>query len=63
MNVLTTREAAAHLTLAKSTIERMRITGEGPRFLKLGGAVRYRVCDLDAWLESRLTNSTSEVAA
>jgi len=36
------------------------VTGEGPRYSKLGGSVRYRRCDLDAWLESRLVSSTSE---
>ena len=57
--ILTTPEAAQYVRLGKPTIERFRLTGEGPRYAKLGGAVRYRRCDLDAWLESRLTSSTS----
>lgn len=59
--ILTTREAAAYCRLGKPTLERFRITGGGPAYLKLGGAVRYRRCDLDAWLAARLTRSTSEV--
>lgn len=59
-DLMNTREAASYLRLGKPTIERFRITGEGPSYLKLGGAVRYRRCDLDAWLESRLVQSTSE---
>lgn len=59
--ILTTREAAAYCRLGKPTLERFRITGDGPTYLKLGGAVRYRRCDLDAWLAARLTRSTSEV--
>ena len=58
-NVLNTKEAAAYTGLGKPTLERFRLTGEGPRYAKLGGAVRYRRCDLDAWLESRLVISTS----
>ena len=58
-DILNTREAAAYTRLGKPTLERFRLTGEGPRFAKLGGAVRYRRCDLDAWLESRLVTSTS----
>jgi len=57
--ILNTRETAAYTRLGKPTLERFRLTGEGPRYAKLGGAVRYRRCDIDAWLESRLINSTS----
>ena len=59
--ILTTREAATYCRLGKPTLERFRITGEGAPYLKIGGAVRYRRCDLDAWLATRLTRSTSEV--
>jgi len=61
--IFTTSEAAAHVKLSKPTLERFRLTGEGPKFLKLGGAVRYRRADLEAWLETRLVSSTSESAA
>lgn len=60
-DILTTSEAATYCRLGKPTLERFRISGDGPRYCKLGGAVRYRKADLDAWLESRLTKSTSEV--
>lgn len=62
-DLMNTREAASYLRLGKPTIERFRITGEGPAYLKLGGAVRYRRCDLDAWLESCIIQSTSERGA
>ncbi|MEP3226320.1 MAG: helix-turn-helix domain-containing protein [Parasphingorhabdus sp.] len=63
MTILDTGGAAQYLLLSKPTMERFRVTGKGPNYCKLGGAVRYRKSDLDAWLESRLTNSTNEVAA
>ena len=59
--ILTTREAAVYCRLGKPTLERLRITGCGAPYLKIGGAVRYRRADLDAWLSARLTRSTSEV--
>ena len=62
MDILTTKEAAAYVRLGKPTLERFRLSGDGPRYCKLGGAVRYRRSDLDAWLESRLTRSTSDAA-
>lgn len=58
--IFTTREAAAYCRLGKPTLERFRISGDGPRYCKLGGSVRYRRTDLDAWLESRLIRSTSD---
>lgn len=41
-------------------MERFRISGGGPVFVKLGGAVRYRKVDLDSWIETRRVRSTSE---
>jgi predicted DNA-binding transcriptional regulator AlpA len=57
---LTTIEAAAWLGLAKSTLEKARVTGAGPMFLKLGRAVRYRREDLESWALARKVVSTSE---
>lgn len=62
MAIMNTEEAAQYVRLGKPTLERFRISGEGPLYAKLGGAVRYRRADLDAWLESRLTRSTSDSA-
>ena len=56
--VLTTTEAAKYLGLAVSTLNKWRCYGTGPRYLKLGRAVRYRQGDLDGFLETRLFRST-----
>ena len=61
-DILPTPEAATYLRLSKPTLERLRLTGDGPPYAKLGKAVRYRRADLDAWLASRLIRSTSEGA-
>jgi len=60
---LTTDEAADYLGLQKSTLEAWRCRGGGPRFVKLGRAVRYRARDLDDWIESRTRSNTSEKRA
>jgi predicted DNA-binding transcriptional regulator AlpA len=59
-HLLDTNGAAARVGLSAVTMERFRLTGEGPRFAKLGKAVRYRPTDLNAWIESRLVRSTSD---
>jgi predicted DNA-binding transcriptional regulator AlpA len=59
-NTLDTRAAAEHLGLAESTLEKLRVTGGGPVFCKLGRRVVYRLADLDVWIASRRVGSTSE---
>lgn len=63
MEILNTREAALYVRLSKPTMERFRLSGEGAHYIKLGGAVRYRKVDLEAWLASCRTRSTSDGGA
>lgn len=58
--ILTTPEAAAYLGLAISTLNKWRCYGEGPQFVKLGRAVRYRQDDLDHFIESGMRGSVDE---
>jgi predicted DNA-binding transcriptional regulator AlpA len=56
-----TPEAARYVALSESTLTKMRLTGDGPPFVKVGPrAVAYRRADLDAWLEARVRRSTSD---
>ena len=57
---LDTRAAAAHLGLSPRTLDRYRVSGEGPEYFKLGTRVRYRLADLEAWTETRRRRSTSD---
>lgn len=58
--LLRTHEAAKYLSLGIPTLEKLRVYGGGPNFVRLGRSVRYRPADLDAWLESRIYSSTSD---
>lgn len=58
-----TERAAPMLGLQPSTLHKMRLTGDGPPFLKLGRSIRYLPSDLRAWLESRRVQSTSQYPA
>lgn len=54
-------EQAANLTgLSASTLNKLRVFGGGPPFLKLGRRVVYDPGDLDAWLAERRRRSTSD---
>ena len=54
------REAAEFLRLSRKTLDRYRVSGEGPVFYKFGRRVRYARSDLEAWTASRLRASTSD---
>jgi predicted DNA-binding transcriptional regulator AlpA len=61
---LTTIEVAEMLRLSRRTLERMRVEGTGPRYLKAGPGKRsrvlYREADVLSWLERYQFGSTSE---
>ena len=54
-------EAAAYTGLSASTLNKLRVFGGGPAFLKLGARVAYDTRDLDAWLATRRRQSTSDL--
>ena len=51
-------ELAARWNISHRTLERWRWTGEGPKFIKLGGRVIYRLEDVEAFEEAALRGST-----
>ena len=59
--ILTTRKAAEYLGVSMAFLERDRWAGARIPFIRVGNrAVRYRLRDLEAYLESRVRHSTSE---
>lgn len=57
-------EAARHLGLSKSLLDKLRLTGGGPIYLKLGPRrVVYDLADLERWAAERRRRSTSEGSA
>ncbi len=61
---LTTIEVAEMLRISRRTLERMRVDGTGPRYVKVGPGKRsrvlYRQTDVEAWLSRFNFGSTSE---
>ena len=58
--LLTTAEAAKRLAVTVSYLEKTRVIGGGPEFLKLGRSVRYEPSALAAWVDSTRRRSTSD---
>jgi hypothetical protein len=58
---LRTPDAARYVGLSASTLEKMRICGNGPIYQKAGPKiVVYRLEDLDGWLNTNRRRSTSD---
>ena len=55
-------DAAAYLGLGASTLEKLRMTGKGPIYLKIGRRCLYAQHDLDAWLAQHRRISTTRAA-
>lgn len=62
--LLSTAEAAEFLGVSRRTLEDWRRNGRGPKFVALSrNAVRYRLIDLEAWVESRAAPHTAKARA
>ena len=58
--VLNAAQAASRLGLSVSTLAKLRLSGAGPAYSKLGRRVVYRLEDLEAWIVANRYQSTSE---
>ena len=59
--LLNEKQAAPIVGMSVAWLQRKRWEGDGPPFVKFDRAVRYRECDLNAWIESRLCKNTSDL--
>ena len=57
---LRTEGAAEYVGSTKSTMEKKRVSGDGPPFIKVGRVVVYDTGDLDTWLAAQRRRSTSD---
>lgn len=46
-------ELSARLSVSRSYLRKMRCEGNGPKYYRLGTAIRYSAADADAWLEAQ----------
>lgn len=47
--------------LSPKTLERWRVLGTGPQYIRLPGKVIYRLCDIEAYENECLVSSTAEL--
>ncbi len=49
--------ASRYLGVSLSYLAKARMRGEGPRFIRLKGLVKYQKADLDRFMEERLVET------
>ncbi|MEZ5534173.1 MAG: helix-turn-helix domain-containing protein [Thiolinea sp.] len=57
--LLNTAQAAEYLGIKYNTLNQWRYLKRGPRFSKVGAAVRYSINDLENYLEQNTRTSTT----
>lgn len=57
---LNTQQAATFLNVSASFLNKARLTGGGPRYCKMGHAVRYEKAQLIEWATENARRSTSD---
>lgn len=61
--LLNSTQAAKYLCVSRAFLERDRWAGSRIPFIKIGSrAVRYRLADLNEYIEQQVRHSTSEVS-
>jgi predicted DNA-binding transcriptional regulator AlpA len=56
LETLLNEHDVSHITgLSVASVRRWRLLRQGPKYLKIGAAVRYRIEDVRAWLGTRPT--------
>jgi predicted DNA-binding transcriptional regulator AlpA len=51
--LLSTKELAEYLGITEWTLAHYRMDGTGPEYIKLGHVVRYKINDVEKWLEAK----------
>ena len=54
-NALNERQAAKYIGVSSGTLRLWRAEGRSPRYFRAGKLVRFRVRDLNEWIEQRLS--------
>ena len=61
ITLLDEHQAAEITRMSLASVRRWRLLRQGPKYLKIGAAVRYKLEDISAWLESRPTGGEQQV--
>jgi hypothetical protein len=56
-------QAAQYTNISKSSLDKLRVYGGGPLYIKVGARVIYDRLDLDTWLiDKKVANTSQQIA-
>lgn len=61
LDLMSSRCVASYLGVSVSFLEKRRVTGGGPPYMKLGRRVLYNRGDLEAWAKRLMREHTSQL--
>jgi excisionase family DNA binding protein len=61
-DLLTVSEAAQWLKVSEAYLNKLRMYGGSPKFVRLGRSIRYRIKDLDTWVSTKVADADLEDA-
>lgn len=57
------KDAAQYLAMSVAWLRQGRMRGRGPAFVRFGRTIRYRIVDLDLWLDQHRVDPARRGAA
>ena len=60
IGLLTAKQAAHYLSISTKWLANQRWQGTAPKFIRVGGAVRYRISGLEQFLEEAVVQPAGE---
>jgi len=63
LTLVTESEVSRLLQVSLARLRKWRVEKRGPRFIKIGSMVRYRLADLQQWLSSQPTGGDGTLAS
>jgi predicted DNA-binding transcriptional regulator AlpA len=61
--LLDPHEVASWLKVAEATLRQWVVRGQGPRVIRVGGVMRYRRGDIEAWLDQQTVDPAMRTAS
>jgi len=56
-------DLGARIEKSQAVLANWRYLGRGPKFIKIGKSVRYRVADVEEWLDLQTRQQTGQQAS
>ncbi|WP_299166982.1 AlpA family transcriptional regulator [uncultured Arthrobacter sp.] len=53
LDLLTPEDLAQRLGMSVAALSQWRYRGVGPKFIKAGKTIRYRVSDVESWMDAQ----------